>query len=625
MTLFRRSLIRLIAMFITLILTGVVVFSILTAESDRPVIGEFYSPKNQDEIFTITVASPKRTVISYELGGKNGVKKTNWDIIRAVVSNYNDNFTRLCITVKFEGDVQQFGVEVMIRDGFDLEHNPELRDAKKYSLYEPDKDVNYDPVSGICTYDLEITNDPPDRILTTGIKAIHLFLDPDPDVDVSERSERSMTILDIGFRKEGERAYPPPDAESFSVSLDPDKIIFEDEMVGYDEQEVKTVTVENDGYFATGNLNIKLLGANKDDFIISKELLSSLDIGETGQFEVSPKLDLADGEYTAIVEVSNANITEKANLSFTVGSPPPTSPSPPPPLTSPSPPKSPSPPPKSPSPPPSSQPPPSTPPPSSTPPPTPTSTTKTDDENTDEEEIDDEGIPKAPIERKPLGFAANIGTKFGVHLTWKQSDPNDKYWIYRSTVKGEYGVSLTRSPIRSDAFFDPNVKPNTTYYYTIFYDGDGPENGETIEIRTSSLATKEMEGVKNFILMKIGKETMLVNGKTVDIDPGRGTTPVIINSRTLVPIRAIVENMGGKVRWDATNKKVTLNVFNNSITMWLEKTEILVNGVSTEIDVAPQTINDRTMLPIRFVAENVGCIVGWIEHTQEVVIVFPRR
>ena len=41
------------------------------------------------------------------------------------------------------------------------------------------------------------------------------------------------------------------------------------------------------------------------------------------------------------------------------------------------------------------------------------------------------------------------------------------------------------------------------------------------------------------------------------------------------------------------------------------------------MDIAPEIINGRTMLPLRFVAENVGCLVEWIGSTKEVVIVYP--
>jgi len=46
------------------------------------------------------------------------------------------------------------------------------------------------------------------------------------------------------------------------------------------------------------------------------------------------------------------------------------------------------------------------------------------------------------------------------------------------------------------------------------------------------------------IILQIGNPMMTVNGKEQEIDPGRGTVPMIVNDRTLVPVRAIIEAMG---------------------------------------------------------------------------------
>jgi hypothetical protein len=107
-----------------------------------------------------------------------------------------------------------------------------------------------------------------------------------------------------------------------------------------------------------------------------------------------------------------------------------------------------------------------------------------------------------------------------------------------------------------------------------------------------------------------------------EIDPGRDTTPVLLNNRTLVPIRAIVETIDGSVDWDETEQKITLAANGRRVEMWLERNDILADGESYSIDVAPTIVNDRTMLPIRFVAENLGCQIEWIGSTQEVIIVF---
>ena len=92
--------------------------------------------------------------------------------------------------------------------------------------------------------------------------------------------------------------------------------------------------------------------------------------------------------------------------------------------------------------------------------------------------------------------------------------------------------------------------------------------------------------------------------------------PVIKNNRTLLPIRAIIESLGGTVSWDATERKVTVSLGSTNIELWIGKSIAKVNGVDTPIDssnpkVVPEIINSRTMLPLRFVAENLGATVEW--------------
>jgi len=127
------------------------------------------------------------------------------------------------------------------------------------------------------------------------------------------------------------------------------------------------------------------------------------------------------------------------------------------------------------------------------------------------------------------------------------------------------------------------------------------------------------------IVLQIDNPNMTVNGNSLEIDPGRGTKPIIKNSRTLVPIRAIVEALGGSVLWDSTTKKVTINLGSNTIELWINKNTAVVNGISTLIDpsnsnVVPEIINSRTMIPLRFVTENLGCTVKWDGTTKTITI-----
>jgi len=116
---------------------------------------------------------------------------------------------------------------------------------------------------------------------------------------------------------------------------------------------------------------------------------------------------------------------------------------------------------------------------------------------------------------------------------------------------------------------------------------------------------------------------MNVNGQIAKIDPGRGTVPQIKSGRTLLPIRAVIEAMNGNVNWDSSVNEVSMSALSHSLQMWIGRKNITVDGGTSSMDIAPEIINGRTMLPLRFVAENVGCLVEWIGSTKEVVIVYP--
>lgn len=122
------------------------------------------------------------------------------------------------------------------------------------------------------------------------------------------------------------------------------------------------------------------------------------------------------------------------------------------------------------------------------------------------------------------------------------------------------------------------------------------------------------------ITMQINNPKMSVNNQEEEIDPGNGTTPVVVSGRTLVPIRAIVEAMGGSAEWNGELKETSLSYNDNKIRLVIDSTLAYVNDEEKILDVAPTVINNRTMLPIRFIAENVGFDVEWNQETQTITI-----
>lgn len=122
------------------------------------------------------------------------------------------------------------------------------------------------------------------------------------------------------------------------------------------------------------------------------------------------------------------------------------------------------------------------------------------------------------------------------------------------------------------------------------------------------------------ITLAVGDPIMRVDGEEKEIDPGRNTSPVIVGDRTLIPIRTLVEETGGEVEFEPTERVVTIIGDETEIEMRIGSNTMTVNGELVVLDTAPTIINDRTMLPVRAVAENLGFEVEWQDETREIVI-----
>lgn len=123
------------------------------------------------------------------------------------------------------------------------------------------------------------------------------------------------------------------------------------------------------------------------------------------------------------------------------------------------------------------------------------------------------------------------------------------------------------------------------------------------------------------IRLQINNPMMEVNGVDVEIDAGRGTTPVVTDGRTLVPIRAIIEAFDGIVEWDNTTQTVMLSVGDDCMFLTIGNNIAYLNEKVYTLDVAPSVVNGRTMLPIRFIAEGFNIGVVWDGETQTVTLI----
>ncbi len=107
-----------------------------------------------------------------------------------------------------------------------------------------------------------------------------------------------------------------------------------------------------------------------------------------------------------------------------------------------------------------------------------------------------------------------------------------------------------------------------------------------------------------------------IDGEQITFD----VQPQLINDRTMVPLRAIFEALGATVSWDGATQTVTAYNEEYFVKATINNKIMIVNGVSKSMDIAPMLINERTLVPARFVAEAFGCDVEWDAETKTVII-----
>lgn len=119
-----------------------------------------------------------------------------------------------------------------------------------------------------------------------------------------------------------------------------------------------------------------------------------------------------------------------------------------------------------------------------------------------------------------------------------------------------------------------------------------------------------MELVYDGIVHKYGAEkvTLVVEDEELNNLP---MPPVIFQNLTLVPAREVFEKLGAEVLWDSLNYEVTVNYNENKLVLKINDNNALLNNNNISMDLAAKIINNKTMIPLRFVSENLGFDVNW--------------
>jgi hypothetical protein len=166
-----------------------------------------------------------------------------------------------------------------------------------------------------------------------------------------------------------------------------------------------------------------------------------------------------------------------------------------------------------------------------------------------------------------------------------------------------------------------SIRPDSTFVTTVH-----------LMMGTNDIVLEAVDGVGNATTKKVSimrvrptttievtieSTMMLVNDKPTYLD----TAPMIIGGRTMLPIRALIEALGGTVEWDPSLRSIRITLGARVVVLSVGKYTADVDGRTVKLDVPPTIRNGRTLVPLRFVAESLGLTVSWDDATRTVTII----
>jgi len=144
----------------------------------------------------------------------------------------------------------------------------------------------------------------------------------------------------------------------------------------------------------------------------------------------------------------------------------------------------------------------------------------------------------------------------------------------------------------------------------------GDDGEEPIDIGTATTSTVPAktfeEKIAESIIMYTGSSTAYVGAKTKMIDKyNKNVTPVVVNDCTLLPIRFVAENLGTTLVWDDANQIITMERYGTVIEMKVGSDFMKLNGQPVALEVAPTIMNGRTMVPLRAIVHALNIPIHW--------------
>ncbi len=114
---------------------------------------------------------------------------------------------------------------------------------------------------------------------------------------------------------------------------------------------------------------------------------------------------------------------------------------------------------------------------------------------------------------------------------------------------------------------------------------------------------------KHSIIMAIGKTTAFAGGKQKTLE----AAPQLINEKTMIPLRFFSEGFGAEVTWNDATRTATVSLDGNLVSITVGQNKMVANGIEVNLESPAVILNGRTLVPMRDIAQALGKKVLWVD------------
>lgn len=154
---------------------------------------------------------------------------------------------------------------------------------------------------------------------------------------------------------------------------------------------------------------------------------------------------------------------------------------------------------------------------------------------------------------------------------------------------------------------------------------------EDVTIEIPKLSHKNATTFNNMLNMSVDNEfipedvidgsrdlNIYVNNKKVIFE----NKPLLVNGNTLAPIREVIESIGGEVKWVEESQTIIININDSVVELMIDDNMAFINGEPNMLEEPATLINNRTYIPVRYIAETIGGDVTWDASTSSIHITY---